>query len=93
MHPPAHPPHCRAVDSGGNGTISATELFQLAFVGVGDEPTFRKVALEMGFPKGSIAVESNATAQSIRALFRMVSQSTLRHSRRTVGTTGGFFGP
>ena len=29
MHPPAHPPHCRAVDSGGNGTISATELFQL----------------------------------------------------------------
>lgn len=73
--------------------VLATELFQLAFVGVGDEPTFRKVALEMGFPKGSIAVESNATAQSIRALFRMVSQSTLRHSRRTVGTTGGFFGP
>jgi hypothetical protein len=26
--PPTHPPHCRAVDSGGNGTISATELFQ-----------------------------------------------------------------
>ena len=95
-----------ALVTGGNGGLGqrichalakdvlASETFQLAFVGVGADVDFHDIAKKMGFPKGSVAVSAQTTASSIRALFRMVSQSTLRMSRaRTDVPTGGFFGP
>ena len=70
-----------------------TEAWQLAFVGVGTDVDFRKVAKSMGFPDGSVAVRENTTPSSIRAIFRMVSQSTIRASQARPGTRGGFFSP
>ncbi len=82
--------HCRALAK----DLLASEAFQLAFVGVGSDVDFHEVAKQMGFPKGSVAVSAAATASSIRALFRMVSQSTLRMSCARAGVpTGGFFTP
>lgn len=82
--------HCQALAR----DVLASETFQLAFVGVGTDVDFHDVAKKMGFPRGSVAVSAQATASSIRALFRMVSQSTLRMSRARAGVpTGGFFAP
>ncbi len=75
--------------------LLASEQFQLAFVGVGSDVDFRAVARSMGVPDGSIAIAENATPGAMRQLFRMVSQSAIRASQRTVGPAagGGFFGP
>lgn len=73
--------------------LLASEQFQLAFVGVGDDVDFEDVARRMGIPDGSIAVAKAATPQTMRQLFRMVSQSAIRASQRMVGGGGGFFGP
>ncbi len=71
----------------------STEAWQLAFVGVGTDVDFHKVAKSMGFSDSSVAVCENATPSSLRAIFRMVSQSTIRASQARPGTRGGFFSP
>lgn len=82
--------HCRALAT----EALATEAWQLAFVGFGSETNFRKIAKSMGFPDKSVAVSATTTASSIRALFRMVSQSVLRASQARPGVTrAGFFAP
>ncbi len=76
-------------------SVLATEQFTLAFVGVGTDVDFRKVAQEMGVPDGNIAVQAQATPAAIRKVFQMVSQSAIRASQGLVvpGMRGGFFGP
>jgi uncharacterized protein YegL len=74
--------------------LLATEQFTLAFVGVGNDVDFHAVAKQMGVPDANIAVQKDATASTLRQLFRMVSQSAIRASRAKVTPGGvGFFGP
>ena len=74
--------------------LLATEQFVLAFVGVGGDVDFKKVAKSMGVPDGCVAVHTDTTPGSLRQLFHMVSQSAIRASRANVTPgTGGFFGP
>jgi hypothetical protein len=75
--------------------VLASEQFVLAFVGVGTDVDFRRVARGMGVPDDCIAVEGQTSASAMRALFRMVSQSAIRASRANVapGRGAGFFGP
>jgi hypothetical protein len=74
--------------------LLASEQFTLAFVGVGSSD-FRTIALAMGVPAGSIAVQASATPSAIRQVFRMVSQSAIRASQGRVapGPNAGFFTP
>lgn len=73
--------------------LLASEQFVLAFVGVGNEASFRKVAKSMGIPDGSVLVQSQATASGIRQAFEMVSRSAIRASQGliTPGPQAGFF--
>ncbi len=75
--------------------LVASELFTLAFVGVGNGAAFTKVAKNMGVPDGNVLVQKQTTPSAIRALFRLVSQSTIRASQAMVGPgpAGGFFTP
>lgn len=75
--------------------LLASEQFVLAFVGVGNDADFRKVARKMGIPDGCIAVQKNATPSGLRQVFRMVSQSAIRASQGKIqpGANAGFFTP
>ena len=75
--------------------LLASEQFTLAFVGVGNDVDFHKVARDMGVPDGCIAVQAQATPSAIRKVFRMVSQSAIRASQGLVapGANAGFFTP
>lgn len=75
--------------------LLASEQFVLAFVGVGAEADFERVAESMGIPKGCVAVQKDATASALRQVFQMVSQSALRVSQGWVqpGAQAGFFQP
>jgi hypothetical protein len=70
-----------------------SEQFALAFVGVGTDVDFRRVAKEMGLPDASIHVQSTASAKGLHDAFYLVSQSAIRMSRSWVapGNSGGFF--
>lgn len=74
--------------------LLASEQFVLAFVGVGEEADFRKVARSMGVPEGSILVQKQADAAGIRHAFQMVSRSAIRASQGLIqpGANAGFFG-
>lgn len=73
--------------------LLASEQFVLAFVGVGNDADFRQVAKSMGVPDGCIEVQKNATPQTLRRVFQMVSQSALRASQGLIqpGANAGFF--
>lgn len=75
--------------------LLASEQFVLAFVGVGNEADFRRIAKGMGIPKGCIEVQKDATPSVLRAVFEMVSQSAIRTSQGLIqpGTNAGFFQP
>lgn len=75
--------------------LLASEQFMLAFVGVGSDADFRQVARAMGVPDGSIAVQKDATPESLRRIFQLVSQSAIRASQGLIkpGAPAGFFGP
>jgi uncharacterized protein YegL len=75
--------------------LLASEQFVLAFVGVGNEADFRKIARRMGVPDGCIAVQKNATPSGLRQVFQMVSQSAIRASQGQIqpGAGAGFFVP
>lgn len=75
--------------------LLASEQFTLAFVGVGDDVDFRSVARSMGVPDDCVALQADATPNSVRAVFRLVSQSAIRASQGIVNASGspGFFGP
>jgi hypothetical protein len=75
--------------------LLASEQFVLAFVGVGDQADFNAIARQMGVPDGCIAVQQNATPQTLRQVFLMVSQSAIRASQGLVrpGAGAGFFAP
>jgi hypothetical protein len=75
--------------------LLASEQFTLAFVGVGNDVDFQKVARDMGVPDSCIAVQAQATPSAIRKVFRMVSQSAIRASQGLIapGANAGFFTP
>jgi hypothetical protein len=75
--------------------LLASEQFTLAFVGVGNDVDFHKVARDMGVPDGCVAVQAQATPSAMRKVFRMVSQSAVRASQGLVapGANAGFFTP
>jgi hypothetical protein len=75
--------------------LLASETFVLAFVGVGQDADFRKVARAMGVPDGCIEVQTDATPSSLRQVFQMVSRSAIRASQGLVkpGANAGFFRP
>lgn len=75
--------------------LLASEQFTLAFVGVGTDVDFEKVAREMGVPDGCVTVQAQATPSAIRKVFRMVSQSAIRASQGLIapGANAGFFTP
>lgn len=77
-----------------SGDLLASEQFTLAFVGVGASD-FATVARDMGVPDGCVAIQAQATAASMRNVFRMVSQSAIRASQGRVqpGPNAGFFTP
>jgi uncharacterized protein YegL len=72
-----------------------SEQFILAFVGVGDDTDFRKVAKSMGVPDGSVAVQKDVRPSELRKLFQMVSQSAIRASQGRIqpGASASFFTP
>ncbi len=74
--------------------LLASETFHLAFVGVGSKKTFKTVAEEMGFPKGSVLV-ADATASEVRRAINLASQSMVRASQGLIqpGANSGFFAP
>ena len=67
----------------------------LAFVGVGKDVDFHGVARAMGVPDGSVLVQRDATATSLRKAFQLVSQSAIRASQGKIqpGAAAGFFVP
>ena len=71
--------------------LLASEQFVLAFVGVGNEADFRKVAREMGVPDGSVLVQTDATPSALRKVFQMVSRSAIRASQSRIQPGAGFF--
>jgi hypothetical protein len=75
--------------------LLASEQFVLAFVGVGKEAEFRKIARAMGVPDGCVEVEAQATPSALRHVFQMVSRSAIRASQGLVkpGAQAGFFRP
>ena len=72
-----------------------SEQFILAFVGVGDDTDFRKVAKAMGVPDGCVAVQKDVRASELRKLFQMISQSAIRASQGRIqpGASASFFTP
>jgi uncharacterized protein YegL len=72
-----------------------SEQFVLAFVGVGSDVDFHKVARSMGIPDGCVLVQKDATAEGLRRAFQLVSQSAIRVSQGRVrpGPLAGFFAP
>jgi Mg-chelatase subunit ChlD len=72
-----------------------SEQFILAFVGVGGDVDFHKVAKSMGFADGCVLVQKDATPTGLRTAFQMVSQSAIRASQGRIapGVNAGFFAP
>lgn len=75
--------------------LLGSETFTLAFVGVGSDTDFHKVAKSMGVPDGCVLVQKDATAKSLRQVFQMVSRSAIRASQGRIapGVNAGFFAP
>ena len=82
---------CKAIST----DLLKSEQFVLAFVGVGSDTDFRKVAHSMGIPDGCVLVAQQATASELRRAFHMVSQSAIRASQGHIapGPNAGFFTP
>lgn len=72
-----------------------SEQFILAFVGVGSDVDFAKVAASMGIPDGCVLVQKQADAAAVRQAFQMVSRSAVRASQGRIqpGVAAGFFAP
>lgn len=70
-----------------------SEQFILAFVGVGKDVDFHKVATSMGFPPGCVLVQKDATPAGLRQAFHMVSMSAVRASQGRIapGAHATFF--
>lgn len=67
------------------------EIYTLAFVGLGDEPYFRQIAGEMGFPE---VLTTTNTASEIRRALNMISGSVIRTSQGTIApNSNSFFTP
>lgn len=75
--------------------LLASEQFTLAFVGVGKDVDFKKVARAMGVPDACVLVQKDATPSALRRTFQMVSQSAIRLSQGRIqpGANAGFFTP
>lgn len=75
--------------------LLASEQFTLAFVGVGKDTDFLKVAKSMGVPDSCVLVQKDATPSALRRTFQMVSQSAIRASQGRIqpGANAGFFTP
>jgi von Willebrand factor type A domain len=75
--------------------LLASEQFTLAFVGVGKDVDFIKVAKSMGVPDSCVLVQKDATPSALRRTFQMVSQSAIRASQGKIqpGANAGFFTP
>jgi hypothetical protein len=75
--------------------LLATEVFTLAFVGVGNDVNFTDIAQKMGVPKSCILVEKDATASALRRAFQLVSRSAVRASQGHIkpGVAAQFFVP
>ncbi|MCA2978190.1 MAG: VWA domain-containing protein [Myxococcaceae bacterium] len=75
--------------------LLASELFTLAFVGVGKDVDFGLIATAMGVPPGCVHVQRDATAAGLRRTFQLVSRSAIRASQGRVapGVNAGFFAP
>jgi hypothetical protein len=75
--------------------LLASELFTLAFVGVGADVDFEQVARAMGVPDGCVLVQKDATPSGLRRSFQLVSRSAIRASQGRVqpGVAAGFFVP
>jgi hypothetical protein len=75
--------------------LLATEQFTLAFVGVGKDTDFKRVAKSMGVPDGCVMIQKDATPSALRRTFQMVSQSAIRASQGKIqpGANAGFFSP
>jgi hypothetical protein len=75
--------------------LLASELFTLAFVGVGPGTDFQQVAKAMGVPPGCVLVQRDATASGLRRAFQLVSRSAIRASQGAIqpGAAAGFFAP
>ena len=75
--------------------LLASELFTLAFVGVGKDVNFDQVARAMGVPPGCVLVQRDATPSGLRKAFQLVSRSAIRASQGRVqpGVNAGFFAP
>jgi hypothetical protein len=70
-----------------------SEQFILAFVGVGSDVDFHKVAADMGVPPGCVLVQKDATPSGLRTAFQMVSKSAIRASQGRIqpGASATFF--
>lgn len=75
--------------------LLASELFTLAFVGVGKDTQFELIAAAMGIPAGCVHVQRDATPSGLRKTFQLVSKSAIRASQGKVapGANAGFFSP
>ena len=75
--------------------VLASEQFIVAFVGVGKDVDFKKVARAMGIPDGCVLVEADATEKGLKRVFQLVSQSAIRASQGRIqpGPAAGFFTP
>ncbi len=82
---------CRALSE----DLLKSEQFVLAFVGVGADATFRRIAKNMGVPDGCVEVQTQATPAALRKVFQMVSRSAIRASQGQIqpGAQAGFFRP
>lgn len=76
-------------------SLLASELFTLAFVGVGKDTQFELIAAAMGIPAGCVHVQRDATPAALRKTFQLVSRSAIRASQGKVapGVAAGFFSP
>lgn len=83
------PSHCSRLSR----DLLASELFTLAFVGVGTDVDFEKVAKAMGVPDGCVLVQRDATPSGLRRAFQLVSRSAIRASQGRIapGAAAGFF--
>jgi hypothetical protein len=73
--------------------LLASELFTLAFVGVGTDVDFENVAKAMGVPPTCVLVQRDATPSGLRRAFQLVSRSAIRASQGRIapGAAAGFF--
>lgn len=83
--------HCKSLSE----DLLRSEQFVLAFVGVGEEARFRRIAKSMGVPDGCVEVQKQATPSGLRQVFQMVSRSAIRASQGQIkpGANAGFFKP